>query len=707
MIPSPITIPTPFNHIHDGAMKHFFTYWFAAITLLGCQKIDLVDYSAEPQGEAIVDVMIGGVSGVGNWSEATKAYELTPQEEAQIKSIEILVFNSSGALVSRQRIESPSTSTHRISTRAGNSMSIYVVTNTTLTVNASNSPIDVLGQVTTLDDLKNIKVTNLLVDASNNRTLVMSGSADNVTIAPGSGNTISIPLNYIAAKMTVNVVESLPLGETFELTDWRLGSLALYTYIFPRPTDAVNPSNGADFITQSVGSSWSDTTLVIDGANVAAKTTTFYVFENRRGTTSNSDPKLKSGSTAPAAASKFIARGYYKTITSVKGVNINLMFGANSTNDYNVERTKRYVYTVKIKGFNQFDVDTRYTDAGVGFSAEVASPTLDAHYDFRPLKISAYSGTSTATILDANGNPTSSSFWLKMSSKDITKFVDNGSGTYIRPTYNPTLEMLQTLSAVHISPNSMSTNTLYLYADEYLVDGATRTAQVRITNVQLNGVQLSPITITISQRGVLLAGDVGLRVINPSNTQTTTNYRLATEVIEEAKIAITPGNLANERTSTMQWGFSGSTMTSPSPYTLRNGYDNTLAWVLSNTTTGALRTPYGRTGSSTITYDQYDPIYNTYAARYCFEKNRDLNGDGVIVGSEIKWYLPSTEEQLLIFVGLNSWSTTISDRWTPNNIYSSSTTYSTGNNMAIVYSSGMTGTTPISITNYVRCVRQI
>lgn len=674
---------------------------------MSCQKIDLADYPAEPQGEAIVDIVVGNTDDQSQWSETTRSYDLTPTEEQKIKSLEFLVFSSTGALVSRQRIENPSSNTNRISTRAGNGMSIYVVTNTTLTANASSTPTDVLGQVTTLNDLKNIKVTNLLVDVNNNRTLMMSGSAENVTIAPGSGNTISIPLNYIAAKVTVNIHQSLPLGETFELTDWRLGSLALYTYIFPRITDAVNPSNSSDFITQSAGSSWDDTTLVIDGANVAAKTTTFYVFENRRGTTTNNDPKLKSGSTAPASATKMIARGYYRTLTSVKGVDITLMFGANSTNDYNVERTKRYVYNIEVKGFNLFNVDTRYTDAGVGFSAEVASPTLDAHYDFRPLKIGAYGGTSTVTILDENNNLTTSSFWLKVSTKDITKFVNNGSGTYIRPTYSPMLDMVQTLPLIHSALSTMDVKMAYLYTDEYLVDGGIRTAKVRITNLQVNGVQLSPITITISQRGCLLAGNVGLRAINSSNTQTTTNYRLATEVIEEAKITITPGNLENERTSTMQWGFSGSSMSSPSPYTIRNGYENTLAWVLSDITTGALRTPYGRTGSSTISHQNYDPIYNTYAARYCFEKNRDLNGDGVIVGNEIKWYLPSTEEQLLIFAGFNSWSTTISDRWTPNNIYSSSTTHSSGNHMATIYSTGVTGTTTVTNQNYVRCVRQI
>lgn len=46
------------------------------------------------------------------------------------------------------------------------------------------------------------------------------------------------------------------------------------------------------------------------------------------------------------------------------------------------------------------------------------------------------------------------------------------------------------------------------------------------------------------------------------------------------------------------------------------------------------------TTSVSIT-DYFQPIYNTSAARYCHEKNRDKNGDGVIDASETVWYLPS------------------------------------------------------------------
>ena len=43
----------------------------------------------------------------------------------------------------------------------------------------------------------------------------------------------------------------------------------------------------------------------------------------------------------------------------------------------------------------------------------------------------------------------------------------------------------------------------------------------------------------------------------------------------------------------------------------------------------------------------YHPIYRTSAARYCHEKNRDLNGDGIIDDSETYWYLPSAHELIM------------------------------------------------------------
>lgn len=689
-------------------MKTTLPYWLLAAALaVGCQRSPLVEELTAQEGDAQIALKLNTTE---IWEQvASKSYGLTPVQEKALKSIDILIFDASQRLVSRNRLEASAGLglTHTIDTKSGSGMSIYVVANATLIANTSGAATDPLGRATFVDSLKNIKVANLLVDAATNQTLMMYGVAENVTINPAGGNTITIPLDYVAAKVTVNLYATLPVGQSFELVDWRIGSLPRYSYLFPKGLiDAGNPANAADFATQSTGNAWGDATIEVGGVATPVKTTTFYLFENRRGVVTNSDPKLKSGSIAPAAATHLLARGFYNTGSAVTGIDIKVMLGENSTNNYDIKRKSEYIYNIKVAGINDISVDTRFKDAQVGFQTEIVNQTLDAHYDMRPIKIGAYPSTSTITILDENGLPTTSTFWLKLSKKNITKFIDNGSGTFVRPTYNPATEMLQTEAYTHPATTGMDFTMHYLYADEFLTDNGTRTAKVMITNTSA---PTAPVTYTITQRGALSAGRVGMRVIDGANLQTNSDYTLVTEIFEEATMAITPGNLANERTLTMQWG--NTNLSAPLPFndhTRRDGFDNTQKLVLSDITNGVLYPPYGRTGSGTISHATYDPIYNTNGSRYCFEKNRDTDGDGVIKGSEIKWYLPSPDEQLLIMTADNAWSTVLADRWTVSNIYLSSTQYVlTTNAMVARLSTGLTGTVSINDPFPVRCVRQL
>lgn len=685
-------------------MKTILPYILIAVAIMtGCRKSEIQDEPTTEGQDTQIHLRIGDDSG---WNPVTRSYGLTPGQEQVIQSIEVLIFNSAQNLVSRTKLNTPTNLTNTIHTKSGSGMSVYVVTNTSLLLNANALPGDVLGRATTVSQLLNIKITNLLSHVNNNSSMPMCGFISNVTINPTGSNTITVPLSFVAAKITVNVRKSLPVNEDFELVDWKLASLARYCYLFPRPTDIVNITDDNDFLTQASTSTWDDGTIDVAGVSTPVKTTTFYIFENRRGITSNTDARLKSGNTAPPRATKLVARGYHKSTTGVTGVDVNLMFGENSINDYNVERTKQYVYNINIKGLNDYNIDTRYTSTNTGFQAEVMNPTLDAHYDFRPLRVGAFQGSSVVEILDENGNTTNSTFWLKVSQKDITKFV-NISGTFSRPTYNPASEMLQTINIAHTNPTAMESKMVYLYSDEFLTEASNRVAKVKVTYTPTSGTALPPTVITINQRGILLAGDnVGLREVNTSNAITPNQYSFGIELIDEATLSITPGNLANERTINMQWGFNGISMISVNKYGLRNGFEHTKTLVMSDQTSGALRPPYGRTGAVMTTHELYNPIYNTYAARYCFEKNRDLNGDGVILGNEIKWYLPSMEEVILIYIGNKSWSSVPSESW-DNYSYQSSSQYSTGQNMAVYYTLGYFGIINLNQPLNVRCARKM
>ncbi len=45
----------------------------------------------------------------------------------------------------------------------------------------------------------------------------------------------------------------------------------------------------------------------------------------------------------------------------------------------------------------------------------------------------------------------------------------------------------------------------------------------------------------------------------------------------------------------------------------------------------------------------YNPVSNTNAIDYCVRKNRDTDGNGIIEGSELKWYLPAPPQVTMMF----------------------------------------------------------
>lgn len=176
-------------------------------------------------------------------------------------------------------------------------------------------------------------------------------------------------------------------------------------------------------------------------------------------------------------------------------------------------------------------------------------------------------------------------------------------------------------------------------------------------------------------------------------------YMLVTERMEEYEHCLQSQLPMNLQMSTgMQWG----------PYDLTSaatndgdGFTNTLKGVYTSTTGDSYYKTYlsPKYGSATSGWDKsnygeiyegpgistqgapyfnlplmsntdaYHTIYNSTAARYCHEKNHDLNGDGQIDASETFWYLPSRQEMQLFWtfheaINLHAdyyWSSTESD----------------------------------------------
>lgn len=262
------------------------------------------------------------------------------------------------------------------------------------------------------------------------------------------------------------------------------------------------------------------------------------------------------------------------------------------------------------------------------------------------------------------------------------------------------------------SPTSTEQKILCVYADEYLNDGGERKANVRITYYK-EGLNLAPEvkTFTISQQGYLslyTTPDAGLVALNggggiPDNG---IKKRFVIERTEEVDLLLNPDITSGvQMTNSMRWGFGGVELyNKPDKY--RNGTLLTAHAVYTDvnrtannepagfgTAENSYRDMYGNGKSGgygvipnygngthsgapyyypNATANVYHPIYKSSAARYCHEKNRDMNGDGYIDASETKWYLPSQHELLMIYVagkyvsgkqegflfGVNYWSAT-------------------------------------------------
>lgn len=686
------------------------------ILLWSCNK------NEQPEsGDLVVEGQLVSIDINIDHNELTRTGLGQSQEQA-VKNVFVMVFDKTGTKVSQSYFDSNiSTNLANVSTVSGTDMSVYVVANLS-EQNTGVTPIDHYFRTTfTVSRLNQMLIKDLASDLNLNRSLVMYGSVTGLTISPSTVKHVTVPLNYAVAKVTLYVVKALTnAADSYNLTNWTVTNYPQKSYLFSRPTDAVDPSVSADFANSATSLSWVDTTLVINGTNTPAQYAFLYMYENRRGTNSNTTELQKAGN-APHRSTAIVLQGYYKSNANnkVTGINTTIYLGNNNINDYNVNRGKEYSYIATIKGINDITVDSRVTANTYGYQVNLYNPTLDCHPDWRPLQINSWPGKSEITIYNSDG--VTPCTWLHLSTINLHQSVSNA-----RVTYNPLTDMVNTLTLTFPdnSPAAITSQMVYLYADENLTT-SSRSAIVSINSIEgLTNSQI--ITIPVTQKGYQTMGNVGFRSYSTTGAvNTNDDYILVVENIEETSLNLTPGAVAgSEALTNMQWGYnltvSEPTANAVSDYYYRNGYPGTL-WLVYGNTTGAagsvLKPPFGRlsaanasTASVTITEDAMHPIFNTYPARYCFEKNRDLDGDGHITSlnsnniNEINWYLPSAEELYSTYVGQYALTTAL----TGANYHVSSEVYGSNNSTnSMSYGTGIGGPLGKSSAVSVRCVRRI
>lgn len=657
--------------------------------LYACVNEELAKSDTLGGEDALVNISFGMVAPQGVNASATRA---SAETEEAITSLHILVFNAAGSLQTLKYIadyRGATAAEKQISTRSGGNCTIYAVANMRQQNTGSEGGGSFFDDIVTLSQFESRFSTIVGADVERNAGMLMCGKLTGVTISPLPVLTKpeqQLLLYRLSSKITINIKDGTPEGESVMVKDYEIYNLPLHSYFANNSTDYYtnNTSLAAGAFYQVIQRGFVDVEAIYDGVSTGlVKQGQFYMVENRRGVVNTSTDQREKARYAPAYATYALINANYMnnnngTVTSAK---YKIYLGANNSNDYNIERNRLYTYNITITGASETDVnvDSR-VNASQTFVVSIANQTLDAHYDWQAFQIDATAGHTKVEILNMDGTPVNATTsWLKFSR--LSTYPNRAD-----VNANPANATVTTETIDHTgTPESYMR---YLYADENL-SGTNRKLKVRITTTVdsdvaalVNPARCVTIDKEITQKTIEYAG----MFAGAMNTGGYTK-QLGVECIEEYAIPYKDGITATT-VSGMQWGFRDITT---------GVTDNSDG--LANTKDLVGRTTPANGGLSGI----FHPVLNTYAARYCYEKNRDVDGNGTLDDAEKVWYLPAQNQLMGIWTAHSGLQTSFSRAY-----YRSSTESGLNGGWLVSFSNGYTGYSYKSDDTYrVRCVRDL
>ena len=581
--------------------KYIF-YIFCVLMFTCCTKIELPNMGDGSEQMITFSPQINGMT-INNVTKSAA--------ENDIYSLHLLLFDANGEiinspfyLVNSNGTPLSFTSNIAFSIPKTNSndakyknCTAYMISNIS---KISSSASTFFSDVTNITGLKNKNVTGSQTTYKNPSAIVCSGIKNNIDLSVSG--TVPMDITRAMASININVTTSFtqtyPNTPTFNIISWEVRDIPSQTFIIPNPTNDyadLNTSTLANFTT--TGTSLS-----------------FYMWENRRGGRSslvsgkNAQPancpdenrQCYKASYAPQKASYVLLYGVYTDHNgNTKFVTYTIYLGVDNYQDYNVRRNNRYTYNVKISSAERCDVSTYVEgyDSRVSFGGAniiiKGETELDAHYDARVMDITSGAGTINADILTSAGAATTESFWAKIS------FTDS-------PSYgaNTTTEKTSLTKAV----TSSSTTKIYIVVKEN-TDITDRTAILRVKFTAI-GSSVQTQNFTIRQKGIIRIGNLGV------------------ETYEEYTKSYDPTLAYNSTVSGLQWGY----------YSQSNVYDLNGSALGSNGNSNTEKLVEFETSYTPFTGWSLYSLYQNYAARYCYNKNK-RNANGTII--ETKWFLPS------------------------------------------------------------------
>lgn len=404
--------------------KIIILYFLGALLLSGCMR-DEFDTTRVEEGIAarvslrvLLPDMDGAVS-AGNTRTSANTRAVDAAVENRLDSLRVLVFNSSGQIVTNRKYTAQSDgslSSLQIDTWSGNNLTFCFVAN-------SRDDLDNrLAVVTSYNDLREFMVTasSLNFGLSDTEALIMTAIVENVNVQPGS-DTISDPiqLQFLAAKLTLTVTDATPDRHAVTILGWDVQDVPARSYLFPDSKDAnPAPEGGADkeeyWLTTA-----SDYPFEVVRNKSASQT--LYLFENRRGERvarslpGNPDeryPDMALDDTdhrgkawfKPQRATAVVINAIHRAGTQSELIKAYIYLGNDNHSDYNIIRGNHYTFNITVYGINDIKIDTNVDSKAGDFFVDYSDNLrMDAHPDFRVLRMHAAGGTGTMEILDSQG----------------------------------------------------------------------------------------------------------------------------------------------------------------------------------------------------------------------------------------------------------------------------------------------------------------
>lgn len=432
----------------------------------------------------------------------------------------------------------------------------------------------------------------------------------------------------------------------------------------------------------------------------------------------------------------------------------NSITGTDDITNFDVERNAVYNFNVVINGIDNVTIDSRrdYLDQMIIFELPNAADRIDAHYVDMPGYIS---GNAKGMVKIQSGTMVGEEWvpmkdtdrdedrWLRFSIYDPEHRVGGVPVTWYTPAASTSIY-------VDMPQSGLSKRRLLLHFNENVsidtgtgaVKAATnangtpvadnppyRTAMIRVGFV--DGVHTeaeyeakaadggeSYFFQSVRQYGLKAIGVTGAYIPGQGYTQL-----LGVESVEETQslyyttaglVPPPPYDAANQIFWQYRSGTAGNTnQTYDGMAATRAIYNDYRALAAS----GGVPPQRGQDNIGTATtFGVYNPFTTTNAADYCIRKNRDENGDGIISGAEVKWYLPTPVQASWLYLWRGAFMYPLNQDYRPLGGGTAGTAgYWTTNETEAAQAlvSGFTGAAnttspqPKSSRNAVRCMRDI